>query len=199
MAKGMKPRESEMRPVVEVEEVERPLGTKTAWDVGPEVNQIIETVQNMKAVKMRFRNPKEIARIQMAIRHAVEKVDLVAVVMFFTCAAAERSVAQQSRFNHLRISGPLRSYRSLLPPHPAEWTVVMVVRADCTRSFPSRSLNAYRMMRLLMQGRLCTQDRHKANGVSDVRTARKCACLCGMRCGEQLLTFDHRLLAGNVE
>jgi len=67
----------ETRPVLEVEEVERPLGTKTAWDVGPEVNQIIETVQNMKAVKMRFRNPKEIARIQMAIRHAVEKVDLV--------------------------------------------------------------------------------------------------------------------------
>ena len=30
------------------------------------------------------------------------------------------------------------------------------------------------------QWRLHTQNRHKANRVSNVRTIRKCACLCGM-------------------
>ena len=49
------------------------------------------------------------------------------------------------------------------------------------------------------EGRLRTQDRHKADGVSDIRSARKCACLCGMRGGELLLTLAHRLLTGNAQ
>jgi hypothetical protein len=47
--------------------------------------------------------------------------------------------------------------------------------------------------------RLRTQDRHEANGVSDVRAVRKRACRCGMRGGEQLLTRNDRLLAGDVQ
>jgi hypothetical protein len=49
------------------------------------------------------------------------------------------------------------------------------------------------------QRRLRTQDRHIANGVSNVRAVRKCACLCGMRRGEQLLTCNDLLLAGDVQ
>ena len=49
------------------------------------------------------------------------------------------------------------------------------------------------------EGRLRTQDRHEANGVSDVRTVRKRACLCGMRLSELLLTRDHRLFGRNAE
>ena len=51
---------------------------------------------------------------------------------------------------HLLISGPLRSYKSLLPPQPAEWIVVIVFRVSSTSSFENSSLNASRMMRLLM-------------------------------------------------
>jgi len=49
------------------------------------------------------------------------------------------------------------------------------------------------------KGRLFTQDRHEANGVSDVRSARKRACLCGMCCCELLLTCDHRLLGRDAQ
>ena len=48
------------------------------------------------------------------------------------------------------------------------------------------------------EGRLRTQDRHEANGVSNVRTVRKRACLCGVCRGEQLLTLNDRSLARQV-
>src|SRR5680860_549450 len=86
-------------------------------------------------------------------------------------AAAERSVALHSFLTHLLISGPLRSYRSLLPPQPAECTVVMLVRADCTRSLPSSSLNASRMMRLLMP-------RKRWSGVGTIRSGGMVRSAC---------------------
>ena len=49
------------------------------------------------------------------------------------------------------------------------------------------------------EGGLCTQDRHEADGISDVCPTRKRASLCGMRGGELLLTLDDRLLGGNVQ
>src|SRR5688500_19008415 len=49
------------------------------------------------------------------------------------------------------------------------------------------------------EGGLRTEDRHVSERISHVGTARERACLCGVRRGELLLTFDHRLLAGNVK
>jgi hypothetical protein len=49
------------------------------------------------------------------------------------------------------------------------------------------------------EDRLCTQDGHEAERVSNVRASRKRACLCGVRVGEQLLTCDHRLLGRDVK
>jgi len=49
------------------------------------------------------------------------------------------------------------------------------------------------------KGRLRTQDRHEAKGISEIRSAYELACLCGMCRCELLLTIDHRLLAWDVE
>ena len=49
------------------------------------------------------------------------------------------------------------------------------------------------------EGGLCAQGRHEANGVSEISPARKRACLCGVCGGEQFLTCNDRLLAGNVQ
>ena len=49
------------------------------------------------------------------------------------------------------------------------------------------------------EGRLCTQDRHVSKRISNVGTACKRACLCGMRSRKQLLTLNHLLLAWNVK
>ena len=77
-------------------------------------------------------------------------------------AAAASTLAEHSFLIHLLISGPLRSYRSLAPLQPAEWNVVTVCRAASTRSLPSNSLNASRMMRLLMP-------RKRWSGVGTIR------------------------------
>ena len=55
----------------------------------------------------------------------MECVGFVAAGTAAACMQQLRAaLALHSFLIHLLISGPLRSYRSLLPPQPAEWTVV---------------------------------------------------------------------------
>jgi len=84
---------------------------------------------------------------------AIERTEWEAfcsAVRMFCFSAAVRRELLQFLFSHFLISGPLRSNRSLLPPQPAEWIVVMLFSASSTKDLPNSSLNASRMMRLLM-------------------------------------------------
>jgi hypothetical protein len=93
---------SNEKPILEYEVVERPLGTKTRWAVTEEVQAILNTVDDGKAIKLKFRSADEIKRIQMAIRHVIKnKHDGIRMRYQRDQADANRIIAWAERISDL--------------------------------------------------------------------------------------------------
>lgn len=76
--------------LVEMEEVERPLSSKSTWPIEGEAKAIASTVETGKALRLKFRNAEELRKIQMALRHLISKQGLV---MRYRKDAADRIIA----------------------------------------------------------------------------------------------------------
>ena len=83
--------------IVEMQIVERPLGTKHQWPITDEVRAIAGTVESGKAVQLAFRTGEEMKRIQMALRHQVSKLGLR---MRYARGSGDRIIAWAEKPGH---------------------------------------------------------------------------------------------------
>ena len=83
--------------IVEMQIVDRPLGTKHQWPITDEVRAIAGTVESGKAVQLAFRTGEEMKRIQMALRHQVSKLGLR---MRYARGSGDRIIAWAEKPGH---------------------------------------------------------------------------------------------------